>query len=271
MSNAPGQCWIQAVWLPNSSWMIPAGFSRWEVAGSTDFCGVFSRGVMLRVLQDGPMGWISFRFVHCTGNITILFVSWCLGLRLSSGPLIHAKLLCHPCSLLNSKAIVGTWLYAILENGEIFLSALFIWMLILLLFDCGFFVALFWRAGIDIPTPRVSGPANCGWTQPGIVADPAHHFSLSNHEHFPLWEFFQLRVTGGYYHGWCHIGVVTLWYLLCFQAELHTGTLPQIQSTALRGEKLHRIFHYVLDNLVNVMNGYCLPEPYFSSKVLVTS
>lgn len=58
---------------------------------------------------------------------------------------------------------------------------------------------------------------------------------------------------------------------LYFQAELHTGALPQIQSTALRGEKLHRIFHYVLDNLVNVMNGYCLPEPYFSSKVLVTS
>ncbi|XP_054857972.1 acetyl-CoA carboxylase 1 isoform X1 [Eublepharis macularius] len=51
------------------------------------------------------------------------------------------------------------------------------------------------------------------------------------------------------------------------QAELHTGVLPQIQSTALRGEKLHRVFHYVLDNLVNVMNGYCLPEPFFSSKL----
>ncbi|KAL8199182.1 UNVERIFIED_CONTAM: hypothetical protein K2H54_036314 [Gekko kuhli] len=51
------------------------------------------------------------------------------------------------------------------------------------------------------------------------------------------------------------------------QAELHTGMLPQIQSTALRGEKLHRVFHYVLDNLVNVMNGYCLPEPFFNSKV----
>ncbi|ETE58215.1 hypothetical protein L345_16064, partial [Ophiophagus hannah] len=38
------------------------------------------------------------------------------------------------------------------------------------------------------------------------------------------------------------------------QAELHTGTLPQIQSTALRGEKLHRIFHYVFDNLLNVKN-----------------
>ncbi|XP_034608228.1 acetyl-CoA carboxylase 1 isoform X2 [Trachemys scripta elegans] len=51
------------------------------------------------------------------------------------------------------------------------------------------------------------------------------------------------------------------------QADLHTGTLPQIHSTALRGEKLHRVFHCVLDNLVNVMNGYCLPEPYFSIKV----
>ncbi|XP_044144047.1 acetyl-CoA carboxylase 1 isoform X2 [Bufo gargarizans] len=51
------------------------------------------------------------------------------------------------------------------------------------------------------------------------------------------------------------------------QAELHTGSLPVIYSTALQGEKLHRVFHNVLDNLVNVMNGYCLPEPYFSCKV----
>ncbi|KAM9320807.1 acetyl-CoA carboxylase 1 [Gastrophryne carolinensis] len=51
------------------------------------------------------------------------------------------------------------------------------------------------------------------------------------------------------------------------QAELYTGALPQIHSTVLQGEKLHRVFHYVLDNLVNVMNGYCLPEPYFSTKL----
>uniref|UniRef100_A0A670K1F2 acetyl-CoA carboxylase n=1 Tax=Podarcis muralis TaxID=64176 RepID=A0A670K1F2_PODMU len=51
------------------------------------------------------------------------------------------------------------------------------------------------------------------------------------------------------------------------QAEFHSGALPQIQSTALRGEKLHRVFHYVLDNLVNVMNGYCLPEPFFGCKL----
>uniref|UniRef100_A0A670JX92 acetyl-CoA carboxylase n=1 Tax=Podarcis muralis TaxID=64176 RepID=A0A670JX92_PODMU len=49
--------------------------------------------------------------------------------------------------------------------------------------------------------------------------------------------------------------------------QFHSGALPQIQSTALRGEKLHRVFHYVLDNLVNVMNGYCLPEPFFGCKL----
>ncbi|XP_029467592.1 acetyl-CoA carboxylase 1 isoform X2 [Rhinatrema bivittatum] len=51
------------------------------------------------------------------------------------------------------------------------------------------------------------------------------------------------------------------------QAELYTGPLPQIQSSALRGEKLHRVFHCALDNLLNVMNGYCMPEPYFINKV----
>lgn len=51
------------------------------------------------------------------------------------------------------------------------------------------------------------------------------------------------------------------------QAELYTGTLPSIQAVALRGEKLHRVFHSTLDHLVHVMNGYCLPEPFFSAKV----
>ncbi|XP_019714440.1 acetyl-CoA carboxylase 1 isoform X1 [Hippocampus comes] len=51
------------------------------------------------------------------------------------------------------------------------------------------------------------------------------------------------------------------------QAELHTGTLPSTQAVALRGEKLHRVFHNTLDHLVHVMNGYCLPEPFFSTKL----
>lgn len=33
------------------------------------------------------------------------------------------------------------------------------------------------------------------------------------------------------------------------------------------GEKLHQVFHSVLENLVKVMDGYCLEEPYYSSKV----
>lgn len=51
------------------------------------------------------------------------------------------------------------------------------------------------------------------------------------------------------------------------QAELHTGALPIIQAVALRGEKLHRVFHNTLDHLVHIMNGYCLPEPFFFNKV----
>ncbi|XP_078081038.1 acetyl-CoA carboxylase 1 [Mustelus asterias] len=51
------------------------------------------------------------------------------------------------------------------------------------------------------------------------------------------------------------------------QAELFTGPLARIQSSALQGEKPHRIFHYVIDNLGNIMNGFCLPEPYFDLKV----
>ncbi|XP_076867107.1 LOW QUALITY PROTEIN: acetyl-CoA carboxylase 1 [Brachyhypopomus gauderio] len=51
------------------------------------------------------------------------------------------------------------------------------------------------------------------------------------------------------------------------QAELHLGALPRIQAVALRGEKLHRVFHSTLDHLVHIMNGFCLPEPFFSTKL----
>ncbi|XP_053325093.1 acetyl-CoA carboxylase 2 isoform X2 [Spea bombifrons] len=51
------------------------------------------------------------------------------------------------------------------------------------------------------------------------------------------------------------------------QAELYTGDLLPQQTLPIIGEKLHQIFHNVLDNLINVMNGYCLPEPYFTNKV----
>uniref|UniRef100_A0ACB8FZK6 Uncharacterized protein n=1 Tax=Sphaerodactylus townsendi TaxID=933632 RepID=A0ACB8FZK6_9SAUR len=50
-------------------------------------------------------------------------------------------------------------------------------------------------------------------------------------------------------------------------AQLHTGGLPPQQTLPILGEKLHQVFHNVLENLMNVMNGYCLPEPYFSTKV----
>ncbi|XP_008280277.1 acetyl-CoA carboxylase 2 isoform X3 [Stegastes partitus] len=51
------------------------------------------------------------------------------------------------------------------------------------------------------------------------------------------------------------------------RVELNTATLPPQQPLPMVGEKLHQVFHSVLDNLVKVMDGYCLEEPYFSSKL----
>ncbi|KAM5238299.1 acetyl-CoA carboxylase 2 isoform 2-T2 [Ctenodactylus gundi] len=50
-------------------------------------------------------------------------------------------------------------------------------------------------------------------------------------------------------------------------AEPFTGLLPAQQTLPILGEKLHQVFHSVLDNLTNVMTGYCLPEPLFSVKL----
>ncbi|KAM9625723.1 acetyl-CoA carboxylase 2 isoform 2-T2 [Morphnus guianensis] len=50
-------------------------------------------------------------------------------------------------------------------------------------------------------------------------------------------------------------------------AQPFTGGLPAQQTLPITGEKQHQVLRKVLDNLTNVMNGYCLPEPYFSTKV----
>ncbi|XP_064793859.1 acetyl-CoA carboxylase-like isoform X4 [Oncorhynchus masou masou] len=49
--------------------------------------------------------------------------------------------------------------------------------------------------------------------------------------------------------------------------ELNTASFPAQQPLPIVGEKLHQVFHMVLENLVKVMAGYCLTEPYFSNKV----
>uniref|UniRef100_A0A672PPX8 acetyl-CoA carboxylase n=1 Tax=Sinocyclocheilus grahami TaxID=75366 RepID=A0A672PPX8_SINGR len=42
---------------------------------------------------------------------------------------------------------------------------------------------------------------------------------------------------------------------------IHPEPLPVV------GERLHQVFHSVLENLVKIMDGYCLLEPYFSQKL----
>uniref|UniRef100_A0A672JIW7 acetyl-CoA carboxylase n=1 Tax=Salarias fasciatus TaxID=181472 RepID=A0A672JIW7_SALFA len=51
------------------------------------------------------------------------------------------------------------------------------------------------------------------------------------------------------------------------KVELNTATLPPQQPLPMVGEKLHQVFHSVLENLIKVMDGYCLEEPYFSTKL----
>uniref|UniRef100_A0A8C4U5W6 acetyl-CoA carboxylase n=1 Tax=Falco tinnunculus TaxID=100819 RepID=A0A8C4U5W6_FALTI len=50
-------------------------------------------------------------------------------------------------------------------------------------------------------------------------------------------------------------------------AQPFMGGLPAQQTLPITGEKQHQVLRNVLDNLTNIMNGYCLPEPYFSTKV----
>uniref|UniRef100_A0A2K5QF51 acetyl-CoA carboxylase n=1 Tax=Cebus imitator TaxID=2715852 RepID=A0A2K5QF51_CEBIM len=50
-------------------------------------------------------------------------------------------------------------------------------------------------------------------------------------------------------------------------AEPFTGELPAQQTLPILGEKLHQVFHNVLENLTNIMSGFCLPEPIFSIKL----
>uniref|UniRef100_A0AAR2J106 acetyl-CoA carboxylase n=1 Tax=Pygocentrus nattereri TaxID=42514 RepID=A0AAR2J106_PYGNA len=49
--------------------------------------------------------------------------------------------------------------------------------------------------------------------------------------------------------------------------ELNTQPLPAQEPLPMVGEKLHQVFHNVLENLEKVMDGYCLPEPYYSNRL----
>ncbi|XP_053509729.1 acetyl-CoA carboxylase 2 isoform X6 [Ictalurus furcatus] len=49
--------------------------------------------------------------------------------------------------------------------------------------------------------------------------------------------------------------------------EMNTQPLPAQEPLPVVGEKLHQVFHSVLENLMKVMDGYCLSEPYFSNSL----
>lgn len=51
------------------------------------------------------------------------------------------------------------------------------------------------------------------------------------------------------------------------QAQPYTGQFPETCGAKLKGSKLHQIFHTARENLQNVMDGYCVGEPYFSQRL----
>uniref|UniRef100_A0A8C1NAJ7 acetyl-CoA carboxylase n=1 Tax=Cyprinus carpio TaxID=7962 RepID=A0A8C1NAJ7_CYPCA len=55
----------------------------------------------------------------------------------------------------------------------------------------------------------------------------------------------------------------------CIIGKLQLDDPSRVQQVQYMhvGEKLHRVFHSTLDHLVHIMNGYCLPEPFFSGKL----
>lgn len=123
-------------------------------------------------------------------------------------------------------------------------------------------VSIMWREPGRRWSPAVSLP-NCSWTTQAECSRYRKSEQFSSGV-----RAFSLCITALYVSVTCCYCVITK---MCFypppQAELHTGALPSIQAVALRGEKLHRVFHSTLDHLVHIMNGFCLPEPFFSVKV----
>lgn len=53
-----------------------------------------------------------------------------------------------------------------------------------------------------------------------------------------------------------------------FQANLFVHPFPKTPHTKLVGSKINQVCHHTQENLRNIMLGYCLPDPFFNSKML---
>ncbi|XP_048578343.1 acetyl-CoA carboxylase-like isoform X1 [Nematostella vectensis] len=52
------------------------------------------------------------------------------------------------------------------------------------------------------------------------------------------------------------------------QAQLYTGTFPVSETNSIqKGMKLHQVYQIAKENLQNVMDGYCVDEPYLTPRL----
>ena len=54
------------------------------------------------------------------------------------------------------------------------------------------------------------------------------------------------------------------------QAKEFEGCLPQPQNLVSQGERLHQVYQRARMELDNIMAGYILPDPYFTTRALAT-
>ena len=54
------------------------------------------------------------------------------------------------------------------------------------------------------------------------------------------------------------------------QAKEFEGCLPQPQNPVSQGERLHQVYQRARTELDNIMAGYIMPDPYFTTRALAT-
>ena len=54
------------------------------------------------------------------------------------------------------------------------------------------------------------------------------------------------------------------------QAKEFEGSLPQPQNPLTQGERLHQVYQRARTELDNIMAGYILLDPYFTTRALAT-
>ena len=66
------------------------------------------------------------------------------------------------------------------------------------------------------------------------------------------------------------MNAVNLFVVRVFQVEVFSGELPKMDNSSHHGDKLHQVFVNTKLSLEHILDGYCLPDPYFKDHLHTT-